>query len=169
MAAKPLDPGIAERVVADWRTGEYSQRQLADKHKISNGKAAQLTKGVPQDGAAIVSAGIEYRSALAAQDERMVSAVTEVVDRKVARMEYLNDAAIINVREAMTADCADQQDYRHRATTIKSALEVVDPQRGTGVAVQINNSNQSGGPDLSRLTYEQLEQLEAIAGTVRRG
>jgi len=161
MAAKSLDPSIAARVVADWRTGEYSQRQLADKHKISTGKAAQLTKGVAQDAAAIVSAGIEYRSALAAQGERMVSAVTEVVDRKVARMEYLNDAAIINVREAMTADCADQQDYRHRATTIKSALEVVDPQRGTGVAVQINNTNQVVEGAARELVESRLAALAA--------
>ena len=49
MAAIPLNPDKAAQIVADWRTGEYSQRQLADKHKVSNGKVNQLCKGVGQD------------------------------------------------------------------------------------------------------------------------
>lgn len=46
MAAKPIDSDVAERVIADWRTGEYSQRQLSDKYSISTGSANNLCKGV---------------------------------------------------------------------------------------------------------------------------
>ena len=165
MAAKAINPDTAAQVVADWRTGEYSQRDLTAKHRVSVGVVARLTKGVHKDMSAIVSAGIQYRSGLAAHDERTAHAITDVVNQKVARMEYLSDAAIRNVEASMSADCADQQDYRHRATTIKAALEVVDPQRGTGVAVQINNSQQQVVAGAARELIE--SRLAALAA--RRG
>ena len=34
-----------EALLADYHTGDYSQRQLAKKHKISNGTVANITKG----------------------------------------------------------------------------------------------------------------------------
>ena len=49
MAAKALDPRIVSAIQADWRTGRYSQRDLAEKHKVSAGTAAKMTKGVPKD------------------------------------------------------------------------------------------------------------------------
>jgi len=49
MAAIPLNPDKAAKIIADWRTGEYSQRQLADMHKVSKGKVNQLCKGVDRD------------------------------------------------------------------------------------------------------------------------
>ncbi len=161
MAAKPLDHDIAEQVVADWRTGEYSQQDLADRHHVSKGVVNKLCKGVPQDTAAIVTAGIQYRTGLAAHDDRNVTAVTEVVDRKVARLEYLNDAAILNVRQAMDAVCEDQQDFRHRANTIKHAVEVIDPRNG--VAVQINNSNQVVEGSARELIETRLARLTDLA------
>ena len=85
MAAKPLDPAIAEAVVTDWRVGQMSQRQLAEKHSISLGMVSKLCKGVRQDAVSIVNAGIEYRQALAAHDERIVNAVEKVVDERIKR------------------------------------------------------------------------------------
>lgn len=164
MAAKPIDKSVAAAIVADWRTGEYSQRDLAEKHRVSVGVVARLTKGVDKDVSAIVSAGIQYRSGLAAHDEQTAHAITDVVDRKVARMEYLTDAAIRNVEASMAAKCAGQQDYRHRASTIKAALEVVEPQRATGVAVQINNTQQVVAGAARELIESRLAALAARSG-----
>lgn len=33
-------------LVADWKTGRYSQRDLAEKYNCSKGKVSQLTQGV---------------------------------------------------------------------------------------------------------------------------
>lgn len=49
MAARPLNKAIADAVVVDWRLGQMSQRDLADKHKISVGMVSKLCKGVEQD------------------------------------------------------------------------------------------------------------------------
>ena len=138
MAAKPLDPAIAEAVVTDWRVGQMSQRQLAEKHKISLGMVSKLCKGVEQDAASLVNAGIQYRQALAAHDERIVNAVETEVDQRVKRQEWLNVQALKNVKQSMEARCEGQMDYQRRADTILKAKEtVIGKQPDT--AIQINN------------------------------
>ena len=141
MAAKPLDPAIAEAVVTDWRVGQMSQRQLADKHKISLGMVSKLCKGVEQDAAPIVNAGVQYRQALAAHDERIVNAVEQVVDERVKRQEWLNVQALKNVKQSMEAACHGQLDYQRRADTILKAKETLVG-KSPDTAIQINNGNQ---------------------------
>lgn len=138
MAAKPLDPAIAEAVVTDWRVGQMSQRQLADKHKISLGMVSKLCKGVEQDAAPIVNAGIQYRQALAAHDERIVNAVETEVDQRVKRQEWLNVQALKNVKQSMESPCEGQMDYQRRADTILKAKETVVG-KTPEMAIQINN------------------------------
>lgn len=139
MSAKPIDTAIKEAIIRDWRTGEYSQRQLAEKHKVSNGAVAKLVKGVPQDAAAIVSAGVQYQQALQPLDERMVSTITDIVDTKAKRLEWLKSAAMKNVADAMEAKCADQHEYKARGDTILKAMETVEP-KVTGPQVNIMNN-----------------------------
>jgi hypothetical protein len=97
MAAKALDKNIVEKIVADWRTGDYTQRELAAKHRVSAGKVAGLTKDVEKDCEQIVSAGVEYYQALRGKNERIVSAIAHVVDRKArlkGRVQDFVDAAV---------------------------------------------------------------------------
>ncbi|MHB8914942.1 MAG: hypothetical protein ACYC4K_03920 [Thiobacillus sp.] len=142
MAAKPLDPLLIEDIITDWRLGQLSQRQIAEKRGVSNGVVAKLTKGVARDVSGIVSAGIQYQQALHTHDERIVSAVEAVVSEASKRMEWLNKAALKNVQEAMTHKCENQNDYRARADTISKAKEVVVG-KSPDTAIQINNTNES--------------------------
>ena len=114
-----------------------SQRQLAEKHKVSLGMVSKLCKGVNQDAATIVNAGVQYRQALAAHDERIVNAVEQVVDERVKREEWLNIQALRNVKESMAHPCESQSDYRARADTISKAKEVVIG-KSPDTAIQIN-------------------------------
>jgi hypothetical protein len=139
MAAKPINPDTVSKIDAEWRTGEYSQRDLADRHGVSAGKVAQITKGVPKDAAHIVSAGIQYRQGLAGQDERMVSAVTEAVDERTKHIQFFTNAAVINVKQAMAEPCEGQMGYRMRAETILKGKETVLG-KSPDTAIQINNT-----------------------------
>ncbi len=139
MAAKPLDPAIANAVVTDWRIGGKSYRHLADKHKISLGMVAKLCKDVEQDGAPVVNIGIQYKQALANHDERIVNAIETEVDKKVQRLEWLRDAAMQNVQQAMQAPCESQHEFKARGETITKAVETVDPKGAATTAIQINN------------------------------
>ena len=156
MAAKPLDPSIAEAIVVDWRVGQMSQRQLAEKHKVSLGMVSKLCKGVNQDAATIVNTGVQYRQALAAHDERIVNAVEQVVDERVKREEWLNIQALRNVKESMAHPCESQSDYRARADTISKAKEVVIG-KSPDTAIQIN----------TRQVFES-EYLKEIQGDFER-
>jgi hypothetical protein len=138
----------------DWRMGRMSQRQIADKHGVSNGKVAQLTKGVAQDSAAIVSAGIEYRQALQTQDERMVSAVEKEVDKVSGWVNWIHTALMSNAQQAMKDKCSDQDDYLKRGNTLAKAKESIVGKQPDTV---INNTNALQA--VIQYTPEQLRQI----------
>ncbi|MHB1267083.1 MAG: hypothetical protein ACYCY2_05695 [Acidithiobacillus ferriphilus] len=140
MAAKPLPHATKDAIITDWRLGQMSMREIADKHSISLGSVCKLCKGVAQDVEPIVNAAIQYRQALFAHDERIVNAVESHVDIVVSRLEYLNRQAMQNVQEAMDAKCEGQTDFRSRALTINAAKETLVG-KTPDTAIQINNQN----------------------------
>jgi len=139
MASKPIPDSIKESILADWRTGEYSQRHIAQRYKVSLGVVNKITKGVDKSTAPIVNKLVEAKQELSQLDERTVNAVHEVVDSKVKWLEFLNRSAIKNVQQAMAKDCIDQQDFNYRAKTIGVAKEVIEG-KNPSVAVQVNNN-----------------------------
>jgi hypothetical protein len=83
MAAKPIDKDIADLIVREWRTGRYSQNELAFEHKVSKGVINKLCKGIDRDAADIVTAGVVYHQGLNSQDDRMVTVIENVVSMEV--------------------------------------------------------------------------------------
>jgi hypothetical protein len=140
MAAKPLDQELIEDILIDWRLGQLSQDQIAKKWGVSKGSVNKVCKGIEQDAAGIVTAGIQYQQALHAHDDRIVTAVESVVTEVSKRIEWLNKASLKNVQEAMAQRCENQNDYRARADTISKAKDVVIG-KTPETAIQINNSS----------------------------
>ena len=95
MAAKAIDKSVAEAILIDWRVGQSSQDQIAQKHRVSKGLVNKLCKGVDQDGAAIVTAGVQYRQALSGHDDRMVTALTAAVDEITQRRRFFRGANML--------------------------------------------------------------------------
>lgn len=126
-------------IIADWRTGEFTQRELAERHGVSNGFVAKHTKGVEQDTALLVSKGVEYRQGLAAIDEQAVSSVSRVVDERTKHIQFFTHAAVKNVQEAMLHPCDGQSDFQRRADTILKGKEAVLGKQ-PDTAIQINNT-----------------------------
>lgn len=141
MAAKQIPETVAKDIVADWRTGAFSQQELADKHKVSKGAVNKLCKGVEQDTASIVTAGIQFRQALAGHDDRNVTAVTSVIDEKVRHINFFNNAALKNVQTAVKKidDKTSQAEHRMLAETILKGRETVLG-KTPDTAIQINNT-----------------------------
>ena len=141
MAAKPLDSELSKRIVVDWRTGCFSQRELADKHKVSKGAVGNLCKGVEQDAKPIVGMGVQYKQALAEQDGRMVGAIESAVDERVRYLQFFTDAAVRNVKASFDLPCESQREIKDRAETILKGKEVVLG-KTPDTAIQINNEAQ---------------------------
>ena len=139
MAARPLPNAKVALILAEWRTGQYSQNMLHKRHGVSLGAVNKLCKGVEQDMLPIVNAGILYNQALESNDECTVNVVNGIVDKTVQRLEFLRHASIQNVQQAMAAECKDMNDFKARGTTIREAAETVSP-KGPSTAIQINNN-----------------------------
>ncbi|MGZ8907299.1 MAG: hypothetical protein ACXW1U_16455 [Methylobacter sp.] len=145
MAGKPTPKETVDKIVSAWRTGEYTQRELAFKFKVSSGLVAKLTKGVAQDVNNIVSAGVQYKQGLAVQREQsahIVDAIEAAVDERTKHIQFFTNAAIKNVQEALKAPCDGQQDFKARADTIIKGKETVLG-KPPDTAIQINNGAMS--------------------------
>ena len=142
MRAKAADK--IPMIVADWKTGAFTQRELAEKHKVSNGYVAQKVKGIAQDNEALISAGVQYKQGLAQLNEQEMSSVSSIVDERTKHIQFFTHAAVKNVADAMAETCEGQQDYQRRADTILKGREAVLG-KTPDTAIQINN-NQSEQP-----------------------
>lgn len=81
--SKPIPQEVQEKLIIDWRTGEYTIRHLASKWKISVGKTSELVKGIDKDLVNMVNAGSIYKQGIAKSDERVVNAVDKAIDYKL--------------------------------------------------------------------------------------
>tara|TARA_R110000772_G_scaffold60108_2_gene135676 strand:- start:329 stop:793 length:465 start_codon:yes stop_codon:yes gene_type:complete len=70
-------------LLADYHTGDYSQRQLAKKHKISNGTVANLTKGLGKKNERLIQKKVEVAQELELLNEQELSAVEHSVKFKL--------------------------------------------------------------------------------------
>lgn len=161
MAAKPIDPELAATIVAEWRTGEFSQQDLADKHGVSKGVVNKLCKGVEQDTAAIVTAGVQYRQALAGHDDRNVTAVTMAVDERTKHIQFFNNATLKNlsVMVKKVGESTSIMEHRIAQAAIKDGRETVLG-KTPDTAIQINNNVAS----TATMTDEQLLAIAAGGG-----
>jgi hypothetical protein len=72
-----------EALLADYHTGDYSQRQLAKKHKISNGTVANITKGLGKKNERLIQMKVEVAQEVELLNEQELSAVEHSVRFKL--------------------------------------------------------------------------------------
>ena len=128
-----------EAILAEWKTGEYTQSEIARKHKVSAATVSALVKGVPQNLAELIDNQITIKQELAAYNEKERDLFTKIVNDKTAHIHFFTNAAVLNVQQAMAAQCEDQQDFKLRAETISKGREVVLGKE-PAAAIQINNT-----------------------------
>lgn len=146
MATRPPKISPAEQVpliVADWRTGAFTQRDLASKYRVSVGFVNKTTKDVPKDTETTVNKLVLAKQELSALDEHSVNSVNAVVDERTRHIEFFNSAAIKNVSSAVKkiGDETSQMEHRMLAETILKGRETVLG-KTPDTAIQINNNAQ---------------------------
>ena len=166
MAAKAIDKAVAAAISIDWRVGQVSQQQIAEKHKVSKGLVNKLCKGVDQDGAAIVTAGIQYQQALSEHDDRMVTAMTAAVDEITRQLKFFRGASMLVAKTVVSKVQQDgmnasYQDLNSAAHALGRMQESV---LGKSPETVINNTNAvqtsvavTQTPDQVRAIKEMLE------------
>jgi predicted DNA-binding protein YlxM (UPF0122 family) len=147
MAAKPLNQNVIDSIIADWRTGAYSQQKIADKYKVSKGAVNKICKNVEQDVTAIVTAGIEYKCGLAEHDDRIVTAINEVVTNESERIfkfktmrDKITEKAFNRIDRELT-DCEVQHIKPLIEAADKTCVMAEIAPRFNPTATTINNLN----------------------------
>jgi transcriptional regulator with XRE-family HTH domain len=107
-----------------------SQQKIAEKHKVSKGAVNKICKGVEQDVASIVTAGVQYQQALSQHDDRIVNAVSKTVDEISKRLNFFRGANMLVARTVVSkvqtdGTNASYQDLNAAATALGRAQESV--------------------------------------------
>ncbi len=151
-------------IVADWRTGDFVQRALADKYHVSIGFINKHTKGIPKDTAHIVNKLVEAKQELSELDEISVNSVNEVVHERTKHIQFFTNAAVKNVKAAVgkISKTTSQAEHRMLADTILKGKETVLGKQ-PDTAIQINNN--IGDKKLQEMTDDELLSIAAGGGS----
>lgn len=142
--ATTLSSNDLNNLIADHKTGQFSQRQLASRYKISVGYVNKTIKDIDKIDEEAVNAGIAYKTALAQRDEHSVNAIEQVVNEKTRHLTFLHNATLKNIsvmskklnEDATIKDHLDAQNAIHKAGQSLGVIE-----QFAQSAIKIDNSN----------------------------
>jgi transposase-like protein len=140
-----------EALIADHKTGAYSQRELAKRHGVSNGTVCHVTKGIPQDSKQLVekkveetllseqlsAKKIELNQLAIGKTEQELSAIIEAAQFKLDFMKSVQDFGNKAIRKAV-----DLLEVEETGQGFKAIVEGVDK---LTVTHKINERFASGG------------------------
>ena len=144
-----------EQVLADWKTGKYSIRKLAAKHRVSSGTIHTICSGVEKTLEPLINAEVAIKQELANLSEHELNTFVQEVDSRTRHLVFFANAAVKNVQEAMAMQCETQVDFRQRAETILKGKETALGKEQPTTAVQVNVDNRQQGPSA---TVEEIKQ-----------
>ena len=156
-----ITEAIKEKILADFHTGKFSQRELAKKHSVSNGTVANLLKGLTPKNEHLVEAQITLLSAQTQNSEIEMSSILSA-----AKDEAYNRGLIFNATQKNLNRVIDMLDKNTKlekinvgegvqnfepvelnANDYKALQDMIDKASLTlgvnqrGVTTQINNAN----------------------------
>ncbi|MEC4682365.1 MAG: hypothetical protein VST70_01605 [Nitrospirota bacterium] len=156
-----ISDDIREKILADWRTGEYTIRTLAHRHDVSSATAGKIVKDVPKDLLEIIDAGVKYRSAILSEKRQVGDALSQIVDEKTRHIAFFANATVKNVSLMMEKIGGRTTIDEHKTaqdTLLKGRETVLGKSPET--AIQINNQL----PKKSLEDYSDEELIDIIEG-----
>ena len=95
-------------LIADWKTGRYTQKELGYRHKISRAMAARLVKGIDKENSELVEQQINNEQLLIHKSSVEVESISKVVALETekyaafkAKLELFSDIAMNKARDLM--------------------------------------------------------------------
>lgn len=86
-----------KNLIADWKTGRYSQRDLVDKYGASKGTVGNLTKGIDQENGRIVDAQITVLTAKALLPPEEMGAIMLIAQEEIYSQNLVTNATQLNL------------------------------------------------------------------------
>ena len=141
---KHLTGNEKDMLIADHKTGNYSQRKLSSKYEVSLGYVNKTLKEIGKIDEDIVNAGIAYKTELAKRDEHSVNAIEHVVNERTKHLEFINNITLKNLSVMARKINKDTTISEHKMigeTADKSAITLGVAERHSNSNVTVNTQN----------------------------
>ena len=120
-----------ELVLADWHTGQYSVRDLGNRHNIGKTTIAKIVQGIEPKHKDKVDTLVSVKTALAQESGQEVDSVNRAVDEKTRHLTFLHIATIKNIsvmakklnEDATILEHKTAQDAIHKAGQTLGVIE----------------------------------------------
>jgi len=135
-----------EKILADFHTGGFSQRDLSKKYSVSVATVNKLTKGLTPKNEHIVNAKVSVIKELNEQSEHEVNAVEEAVHQQTKHLLFFQDSALKNQKlanEQLDNESGLYDLKLHSDITSKNKQTVLGKDADTNINIQNNNTQQS--------------------------
>lgn len=86
-----------KNLIADWKTGRFSQRELVEKYGASKGTVGNLTKGIEQKNGHIVDAQITVLTAKAILPPEEMGAIMLTAQEEIYNNQLVTNATQLNL------------------------------------------------------------------------
>lgn len=130
-----------DELLADWKSGTFTERDIAYKYKMSAGTAHKIVTGIDKTMEPLISKQVEINQELANLNEHEVSKFKQEVDERTKHINLFNNLAVKNAIKASELLCETQSDHERLSNTILRSKEVVLG-KAPDTAIQVNNNNQ---------------------------
>ena len=141
--ANHLTDGERDALIADHKTGNYSQRKLSVKYKVSLGYVNKTIKEIDKIDEAVVNAGIAYKTALSERDEHSVNAIEQVVNEKTKHLTFINNLTLKNL-SVMAKKVNDEttiNEHKMIGETVHKAGQTLGVIDQFAPKIELNNTN----------------------------
>lgn len=133
-----------DQLVADWKTGKYTVRDLAHKHKVSHTTAHNLTKGVDKTLAPLIDKIVETKQELATLSLQELTNVEDEVDSRIRGLQFFKNVTHRNLSmlDKKLSEETTIQEHLIAQTAYQKGRETwLGKESAPTTAVQINNNN----------------------------
>ena len=156
---------IREKILADFHTGFFSIRQIAERAGVSHVAVHKIVKGLTPKFKEKINAEVAFKAELADENLQQINSVNEVISEATKHLIFFQNAALTNQKRAnemlKTAKTIGDIEAHSRITARnKETILGKEPQ----TIINNNNTQQNQKPelDLSGLSNDELETLDAI-------
>jgi len=157
-----------ESLIVEYKTGVYTQRQLADKHSISVGMVSRITKHIEKEDVDLVNARVASNIAMSQKSKQEVNIIDEIVNelsKDALMISRLTNNNMVGLdKKLLNHGKMELVDHKHAQDAIdKASITLgVNPRFSTTPLVTNNNTNaQQNNSNLTEQDInDQLAQFE---------
>lgn len=121
-----LNDNEKKLVIADYKTGRYSQRELAERHHVSLGTINNITRDISADNEHLVAAQVSLLSAKALLPPEQLNAILNAAQEEIYNKNLVSNSSQLNlvrITEYLSTNTKD------KALNVGDGVQSIEPIR----------------------------------------